>query len=48
MSFLSEPSTIFHYGIWLYDGVTVIYDIPLIPKSSFKNRIDWKEKNRKE
>jgi len=47
-SFLSEPSTIFHYGTWLCDSMAVTCDIPLIPNSSPKNRIDWKKKKRKE
>ena len=48
MSFLPEPSIIFHYGIWSCDSVTVICDISLIPNSSSKNRIDWEEQEIKE
>jgi len=34
--FLLEPSTIFHYGTWLCDSVTVTCDITLIPNPSSK------------
>ena len=46
MLFLLEPSTIFHHGIWPCNSVTMTCDIPLIPKSSPKNRIDWEEQKK--
>ena len=42
-----NTSTVFHYGIWSCDSMTVICDLLLIPNSNSKNRIDWKKKKRK-
>ena len=46
--FFLKPFAIFHYGIWSCDSVIVICDIPLIPNSISKNKIDWKEKKNRE
>ena len=43
ISFLPEPSIIFHHGTWSCDSMTYVF--PLVPNSSSKDR---KEKKRKE
>ena len=55
ISFLSEPLTVFHYGTWSCDSVTVTItcDVTQNNDPSSKNKklkINWKEKikNKKE